>query len=83
MTTTTEKQFTFEFHFTNPTTGRSDEIQFCASTQSEAISLFTAWCQQDANFKKVPDPNSINVVFNKDDADELGENYGTPEEYKE
>lgn len=77
------KFFTFEFHFVNPNTTKEDVTQFCAQTQSEAISLFTAWCQQDEKFTKVPDPTSIEIVFNQDDADELGTEYGRPEEYNE
>ena len=78
-----EKIFTFEFHFVNPNTGKDDQTQFCASTQAEAISLFTSWCQQDEKYTKVPNPTSIEVVYNEDDAAEIGESYGKPEDYNE
>lgn len=78
-----EKLFTFQFTFVNPETNARDETQFCASSQMEAISLFTTWCQLDMHFKTVPTPSNIEVVYNQSDADEYGNNYGKPEEYKD
>lgn len=76
------KVFTWEFHFTNPTTGGEDSTQFCASTFNEAEQLFKEWCYQDEKF--VPGTvgfYTYEVVYNEDDAKEYGENYGTPEDF--
>lgn len=75
------KIYTFEFHFINPDTNKNDQTQFCAATQLEAITLYQTWCQCDAKFKFIPEPTSIDIVFNQDDADEYGDDYGKPEDY--
>ena len=79
---TNPKIFTFQFGFVNPNTNNQDTIQFCAETQLEAISLFSDWALSDEKMEKVPKIDNIEVVYNKDDADEYGSNYGTPEKYK-
>lgn len=78
----TSKTFTFQFNFANPKTKSDDEIQFCAETQLEAISLFSNWALVDEHMDKVPEISDIQVVYNKEDADEYGDKYGLPEEYK-
>lgn len=76
-----DKIFTFEIVY-NGNDGYNN-IQFCAKTKSEAIILFYTWCRQD-NFMAKPFPICFTaVVFNQSDADEYGDEYGTPDEYKE
>lgn len=77
----TNKIFTFQFSFVNPKTNKNDETQFCAETQLEAINLFSDWCLSDEKMSNVPKIDSINIVYNQADADEYGDEYGTPEEY--
>lgn len=81
MATTQNKIFTFQFEFTNPKTNKDDQIQFCAETQLEAIRLFSDWALSDEKMKKVPKIDDIELVYNQNDADEYGDEYGTPEEY--
>jgi hypothetical protein len=81
MKNTNNKMFTFRFSFDN--NGRPDEIEFCASTQKEAIYLFNDWCRTQNNMDKLPDVSNIDIVYNQYDADEYGNDYGKPEEYAE
>ena len=76
------KTFTFEFHFVDPKTNKEDEIQFCGETQLEAISLFSNWALCDDRMKQYPKITDIRIVFNQQDADEYGDEYGLPDEYK-
>lgn len=80
--TRTNKIFTFQFSFVNPNTNREDKTQFCAENQLEAINLFSDWCLSDEKMAHVPKINNITVVYNQYDADEYGNEYGTPDEYK-
>lgn len=77
------KVFTFEIGFMNPKTNQPDQTQFCANNGTEAIALFNDWCKTDEHMDKPADITSVNIVFNQDDADEYGSDYGTPDEYRE
>lgn len=79
--TPSHKIFTFRFHFMNPNSGFDDATEFCAETQAEAERLFEMWAINDEHMSYVPSVNEIERVYQQDDADEYGENYGRPEEY--
>ena len=67
--------YTFEFVFTHPATNKEDEIQFCAETLQEAVSLFETWCKADEKLDKTPS-FTVRMIYNAEDAEEYGENYG-------
>lgn len=51
-------------------------IDFCAENRKEAINLFNQWCVND---NKMPAPvpiKSIETIYNDDDAEEYGDEYG-------
>lgn len=51
-------------------------IDFCAENKKEAISLFNQWCVDD-NKMLAPVPiKSIEIIYNDDDAQEYGDEYG-------
>lgn len=76
---TLNKIFTFQIEFNNGK--KPDEIEFCAYTKEEAVCLFNDWCREDENMPRPFPIKSIKVVYNKDDAEEYGTNYGKPETY--
>lgn len=78
-----DKIFTFEIGFRNPKTNKDDQTQFCAKSSLDAIRLFNDWCVTDERMAKPAEINSIDVVFNQDDADEYGSDYGKPDDYKD
>ena len=53
-----------------------DNIEFCAKSQKEAIKLFNNWCIEDCKLI-IPVPiESIEVIYDEDDALEYGAEYG-------
>lgn len=73
------KIFTFRFYYDEPADDFG-EIEFCAESFDEAYGLFKEWAIHDEG---CPNPNytDCEVVYNADDAEEYGDEYGTPEEY--
>ncbi len=76
-----EKIFTFEFEYRKDS-GEVGEIQFCSATIEEASDLFDYWCLMDERVDNPYKIESINPVWNDDDALEYGDQYGTPNEYE-
>lgn len=74
------KMFTFEFNY-NFEDDNFHSITFCAHTDREALRLFNDYFACEYN--READYDSVSVVYNEDDADEYGDNYGTPEEFEE
>lgn len=51
-------------------------IDFCAENKKEAINLFNQWCVDD-NTMLAPVPiKSIEIIYDDDDAEEYGNEYG-------
>ena len=73
--------YTFLFTFINPNTGKEDQTEYCAETDKEAIEGFQDFCA-DEGFGTVPDYD-MEIVYNREDADYYGMNYGYPDEQKD
>lgn len=72
--------FTFEINY-DTQIDNFGVIQFCAKTKNEAIQLFKNWCKTDLKRTDIEITN-IEVVYNDADADEYGNEYLTPDDYK-
>lgn len=51
-------------------------IEFCAENKNEAIQLFNQWCIIDNKLHTLIKINSIEIVYNSEDAKEYAGNYG-------
>jgi len=51
-------------------------IEFCAETKNDAIVLFAEWCIMDNKMQEPGYIESIEVVYNEEDAKEYGKKYG-------
>ena len=71
--------YTFLFTFINPNTGKEDQTEYCAETDKEAVEGFQDFCS-DEGFDTVPDYD-MEIIYNHDDADYYGMDYGYPDEY--
>ena len=73
-----DKIYTFQIVSCDLRTNEEDEIQFCAYDMQEAVNLFYDYCD-DLNLSKEERPAivSIEIVYNKEDAEEYGEAYGS------
>lgn len=77
-----DKIFTFNIQFSNKILEDIDEIEFCAHTWDEALTLFYDWLYKEHG--REPDEFDIvrqDVVYNKEDADYYKDDYGTPQDY--
>lgn len=71
-----DKMYTFRFYYDEPDDGFG-EIEFCEISLEAAETVFNIWAAEN----NCPGYTSYEVVYSEDDADELGYEYGTPEEY--
>lgn len=79
-----DKTFTFNIQFSNKALDDLDEIEFCAHSWDEALTLFYEWLRKDCG--REPDEFDIvhqDVVYNQSDSDYYGAEYGTPQDYSD
>ncbi len=77
-----DKMFTFNIQFSNKILEDLDEVEFCAHTWDEALTLYYTWLERDCG--ENPDKFDIlsqEVVYNEHDAEYYGDEYGTPQDY--
>lgn len=53
-----------------------ESIDFCAGSRNEAINLFNQWCVDDNKMSASVPIKSIETIYNDDDAEEYGDEYG-------
>ena len=75
-----QKIFTFSIEYDG--FDKFGNIEFCAKSKSEAINLFNNWCINDNHMTSPIPIINITTVYNEYDANEYGDLYGTPNEYK-
>lgn len=72
------KIFTFDIAYDGDEFGN---IAFCAHTKSEAMDLYNHWCMTDMHRTEPFPVISVNTIYDADDANEYGDDYGSPSEY--
>lgn len=66
---------TWQINFTH-TSGKEDEIQFCAETRQEAIDLFTEWCNTTGILcRRIDDILTVYSQLDKEAIEEDGDYY--------
>ena len=78
-----KKIYTFEYTFKNPDYPENNELdatQFCTETKREADRLFKDFLKEEGLSADIK-PENVEVVYNEDDAEEYGKDYGTPDDY--
>lgn len=68
---------TYQFNFS--VDGKRDEVQFCHSSIQEAIDLFREFVFENYGYDTDIDIHAITRVYNKDDHEYYGDEYGVPE----